>query len=718
MTPDHYHLDKETFSEIELSDVGAYRYAEDPSTEVLMMSISRNEGPVYLWINPDYRGVVVGLHDVESEDLLYDLENDPKALVYAHNAQFERAVAMFCPSSPIRFMRERPSQWRCTAALCRRTAIPDSLDKSTAYLNLSEKKDAKGKALIKLFSVPQTPRKKKGESVAGAPFRVYPKDEPAKFHQFGEYCRQDTVSEKLLHKAIQHVELRGPALQGFLLDIHLNDRGIPVDVPTLHNAKRIIDEMMASKFHSFTSLTGLQPTQRDAVKEWLEEQGCQVENMQAETLDEKIAEYEKSLLDPLLTQNERNRFETCGTVMRLYTDLSFAAVKKVSAMLDCVNRDGRIRGTLMFNGTGPGRSSARLVQPQNLKKAEINPAEIDVWTPNGVVKQKWPKGALKPTEVCYELLRRGADADEINALVAEPLEAIASSIRHFIPATLDADYAGLQARVVCWLAGQEDALQRFRDNIDAYRVLASSIFNKPTSQIDNPSMERDLGKVGILGCGFQMGPPKFLQTCHFQYGLTWVTPSLAARAVEAYRSTHGKVQQFWWDNDRMARRAITQPGRRFAVNEKISYECRHHAGKLFLFARLPSGREIAYADPKIETWVNKKTGESKEDSITYYGKPTIASGATGSVWMRIPTYGGKLTENVTMGVEADLINHGVSLAIDNGFDPFVLIHDQALAERKDGQTAPHFAACLADLPPWAQGLPLKVEAKFCKYYAK
>jgi DNA polymerase len=716
--PPEFHVDKETFSEIDLTEVGAARYAEDPSTETLMMAISKDDGPVWLWIDPRYRDVFPGLHEPESEDLIEELRNTPEALVYAHSAQFERYTSLYVKGDPLAFMKDRWDKWRCTAAMARRAAIPDSLEKSTGFLNLAEKKDAKGKALIKLFSEPNTPRRKKGEAQK-PDFRVFPADQPEKFRQFGEYCVQDVVSEKELHKALSYVELKGPALEGFLLDVWLNDRGVPVDVPALQNAQRIIDEKLAGKSSIFTKLTdGLSPTQNKASKAWLHEHSCHVDNMQAETLEAKIAEYAEILEDPLFDNEVAMQMEKCMEVMRLYADLSFAAVKKVTSMLACAMKDGRVRGTLLYHGTGPGRSSARLIQPQNFKKAEINLSKQPAWTPKGPIEVKWPDSVMKPTDFCYDMLKRGTIASEIDLFVGEPLEAIASSIRHFIPATLDADYAGLQARVVNWLSGQQDALDRFAKGIDAYKVLAAIIFNMRADDIQNPSKERDLGKVGELGCGFQMAWKKFLTTCHIQYGLTWVTAAMAMRTVDAYRSSHPQVVKFWWACDNAARRAIAQPNRRFDAGPKITFEARHHCKKLFLFARLPSGREIAYAEPRIETWTNPKTEEIKENQITYYGKPTTATGGSGNIWMRIPTYGGKFAENVTMGVEADLINHGCTLAIRKGFDPFVLVHDQALASRKAGQTAPEFAACLADLPAWAHGLPLKVEAKFCKYYAK
>lgn len=683
MTP-IFHVDYETFSTSELSDVGAYRYAEDASTEILMLAIAQGDSEPYLWLPPRWRDVFPDLHDIEAEGLLSELRDTPDALVFAHNAQFERAITMYADTPLSFFMRERPKQWRCTAAMARRAAVPDSLEKCGEYLDVEAKKDSRGKTLIRKFSMLQTAGKRKGE-------RILPTDEPQAFREFAAYCLQDVRTEQAIHKALKPFELVGPALQGFLLDIHLNDRGVPVDVTALRNADKIIESLLAEKYARFRDLCGLEATQRDKVKEWLSERGCPVENMQAETLEEKLKE-------PSLAPE-------AAEVMRLYADLSFAAVKKVSSMLSCANRDGRVRGTLVYNGTGPGRSSARLIQSQNFKKAEINP-------------KNWPKGKPAPTEQCYDMLKNGCSAEDIDLIVGEPLEAIASSIRHFIPATLDADYAGLQARVINWLAGQQDALDRFAQGIDAYKVLAAVIFNTKAESIENPSKERDLGKVGELGCGFQMGPSKFLTTCHIQYGLTWVTAQMAKRTVDAYRSTHAEVVKFWYACDTAARRAIAQPNRRFSAGKFVTFETRLHAGKLFLLARLPSGREIAYADPRIENWVNPKTGKVKEDSITYYGKPTVASGATGSVWMRIPTYAGKLAENVTMGVEADLINYGVTLALDKGYDPFLLVHDQCLAQIKPNQTAAEFGQLLATLPPWAAGLPLKAEAKVCKFYAK
>lgn len=660
-----FHIDFETFSEAELSDVGAYRYAEDSSTEVLMFTIAQGDEEPCLWISPRWRDAATGQHDVEADGLIAELRDDPTALIYAHNAQFERAVVMFA-DTPLSFLRERPKQWRCTAAMARRAAVPDSLEKCGAYLNVEAKKDTRGKALIRKFSILQTAGKLKGS-------RITPSDDPVAFQLFAEYCVQDVRTEQAIHRALKPFELKGPAvLDTFLLDIHLNDRGIPVNVPALRNARAIVDDLMAEKGTQFQALTGLQPTQREAVKGWLAAKGVVLDDMQGATLAEIL---------PTISVGDAR------TAVELYSELRFAAVKKVHTMLDCANADGRVRGTLLYHGAGTGRWSGRGMQPQNFKKPTI----------------KNLKGA-------FEMLEKGCTAEQLELLYGSPLEVISSCIRNFITATLDADYASIEARILPWVAGQEDALQRFRNGEDSYKVMAGVIYNKRPDAVT--SDERQLGKAAILGAGYGMGASKFQATCE-QWGIP-ITPELAKRAIDAFRAAHPKVKQFWYDCDKAARRAVAQMGRSFSAGDYVSFQCRTVAGKTFLFLRLPSGREIAYPEPRMEvdTAPNQYSDEPREN-LTYYG---AIPGTV--IWGRVKLYGGKIVENIVQAIAADIMSYGANTAMRAGYDIFTLIHDQSLATHKLGQTAPKFGDLLATLPPWAGGLPLKAEAKLCKYYAK
>ena len=276
----------------------------------------------------------------------------------------------------------------------------------------------------------------------------------------------------------------------------------------------------------------------------------------------------------------------------------------------------------------------------------------------------------------------------------------------------DADYAAVEARIVCWLAGQADALQRFRDNIDSYVLMASTIFGKETRDVTKD--ERWLGKQTVLGCGFQMGDEKFLNQCvekAEQYGIKGisVTPELAKKSVQGFREDYDQVQQLWWDTDRAARNAILHPGRTFKAGPFLKFCVVQTGGIPFLVMRLPAGRSIVYPYPALEE-NPKKPGRT---DITFFGKLPMKSGK----WGRVKTYGGKLVENATQGTAADIMAHGACNAIDRGFDVLTLIHDQALGA-DDGRDVEEFCAALTDTPAWAAGLPVKAEGKVVPYYLK
>jgi DNA polymerase bacteriophage-type len=663
----NYHVDYESFSLADLPKVGAYRYAEDPDAEILMVAVSAFEDEVLLWVPEEYRPYLT--HESEkAEEMFARIEADPDALVWAHNAQFERAVTMFV-DGPLSFMRNRPRDWRCTAALCRKAAIPDSLDKASKYLQLDDKKDSRGKALIRKFCVLQTAGKRKGS-------RLFPSEDPQAFEEFGQYCRQDVRTEKAIHVMLKPFELRGAALQTFLFDIELNDIGLPVNRVALVNAQKIVEEVEQDLATQFTAITGLGHGQKQAVKGWLHAKGLDLDNMQGDTIEAERARVETLELD--------GEGKQAAHALNLYDDLNYAATKKITTMLASSNNDCRVRGTLMYHGALTGRWSGRGVQPQNFKKPSI-----------------------ENTDMAYRMIEQGYSRDDLELLFGNPLEAVSSTIRHFIDAgepIFDADYAGIEARIVCWLAGQDDALDRFRQGVDSYKVMAGMIYNVGQHLID--SQMRQLGKTVILGAGFQMGAPKFLDTCH-QWGLTFVTKELAVKAVNMFRALYDKVVKLWGLTDKAARRAVAQPNMWHNAGDHLAFKTCLVGGRLYLLQKLPSQRVIAYAEPRIEA--DPEWG----DSVTYYGQ------LPGKViWGRIKMYGGKWVENATQAVAADVMAHGAINARREGYIIFTLIHDQALAFRKAGQTITEFCKHLTDLPMWATGLPLVAEGKVVPYYLK
>lgn len=629
-------LDIETRSAADLKEVGAHRYAVDPSTEILMMGVSElgADTPVYMWHKYEVDGLK---SDAEVQDLI-----DRADEIYAHNAPFEQAVmaAQWPVAIPI-------SKWRDTAAMARKAGLPWSLEKVAEALELPQKKDLIGKKLIKLFSIPNE----------RSSFNN-PSDFSDHYGNFCNYCRQDVITEKAVYEKLKDFALKGDSLATFQFDLRLNQVGIPLNRAALVNADKIINEVQKEQTKIFLDRTGINPTQRERVRLLFD-----LPDMQSETVENAI-------------KNKHPNEE----LLQIYQSLSYAAIKKVKTMLDCLCPDDRVRGTLLYYGAGTGRWSGRLVQPQNFKKT--------------------PKELRSITHEVFKRIESGATAEELRLVYGEPLELIAAVIRQFISVTLDADYSAIEARLICWLAGQEDVLDMWRQGKDLYRWMAGHVYGIPMESVD--SDQREVGKRIILGAGYGMGAAKFQSSCLEQYGLDLST-GLCEKGIQLYRTLCNKITKYWYKLEKDAREAIAKPNIQCGA-----FKYRSAAGIPYLLFTLRSGRQIAYPKPKIE--IDVKTGR---DNITYWGQ---VAGST--QWGRIKLYSGKFAENETQATAADIMAHGAIKAEEAGYEIVTLIHDQALAIKRDGQSALQFGNCLATLPSWATGLPLKVEAKECQYYSK
>lgn len=362
-----------------------------------------------------------------------------------------------------------------------------------------------------------------------------------------------------------------------------------------------------------------------------------------------------------------------------------------------------MRGVFKFYGTNTGRWSAGGPQIQNAKKP----------TPQ-------MKGITKDA---YQAICNGASAQELSAVYGDPLEVISSCIRHFIhqPGSqmLDADYNAIEARIACWIAGESEALDQYRKGMDRYRLMAAKIFNQSAHAVTDE--QRALGKAVILGCGYGMGSEKFRVTCQ-NNGLN-ISQDLAEQAVTTFRRAHPKVAALWRNLD-TAIRAVIESYHSTMVNRShsltgggIVLRVTHDriADRSYLLIGLPSGRTLAYPDPKIEIAdpLKEQLERGYGSAITYSGQ---LPGTTS--WGRIKLYGAKAFENICQAVAADLMSNGAREAEKRWMLPFALIHDQAMAIHSDGQTPDQFASALQSLPPWATGFPLKAEAKLTPYYAK
>jgi DNA polymerase len=317
------------------------------------------------------------------------------------------------------------------------------------------------------------------------------------------------------------------------------------------------------------------------------------------------------------------------------------------------------------------------------------------------------------TEGAYQDICNGISRDMLDVCYGPPLEVISSCIRHFVqdsPRMLnDADYAAIEARIVAWLAGQEDALEQYRAYdaaetpeekvaLDPYRLLAAHIYGLEVAEITK-FPHRHVGKHAKLGLGFGMGSPKFRVTVKKQ-GNYDLPLGLEDTAVAIFRGTNKKIVSFWYDMERAAKRAIVNKGKAFQVN-KITFLCRDVEGIPFLLMQLPSKRKLAYPHPRMV-----------DDRIKFFGN------IKGATWGEITTWGGSLVENATQAVAMDILVNGVHNADKAGYKIATLIHDQALSYVKPGQSAEEFVQLLTKLPAWAGGLPIAAEGSLVPFYKK
>lgn len=281
---------------------------------------------------------------------------------------------------------------------------------------------------------------------------------------------------------------------------------------------------------------------------------------------------------------------------------------------------------------------------------------------------------------------------------------------------LDCDYSAVEARIVAWLAGQEDALERFRrydaasteaekHALDPYRIMASRIYGISVDAV-NKHPQRFIGKNSTLGCGYGLGPPKFRANCA-KFGYKDMPEGLEFKAVKTWRKTHLKIVNFWYELEGAAKRAIVDRGKVYAAGQYIKFQVRDIEGMNFLLMRLPSGRKLAYPKPRI-------VGER----ITHFGNIPMTQR-----WGDISLWGGVFTNGATQGTAMDIMANGAHKAEAAGYRICTLIHDQALsyfhaADRAAGRSAAGFAACLTDLPPWCDGLPVATDFGEVPFYLK
>lgn len=654
------HLDFETFSEVDLKAVGVWRYAEHPSTEVLVCCWAVGDGPVHTW----HKGMTM--------QPLMPLVKAIRAgaVIGAHNADFERTIwnvvmrRMF--SSPT-FPTLRHEQLDCTASRAAMCGLPRSLEGVGNALELDlVRKDKKGAELVRFFCRPRKATKRDPR------VRNEPADFPEKFSELVRYCQTDVSTEREVDEAL-------PPLPAFERRVHasdtlINERGLPIDTALVRKAHVIVEELAARAKARVNKLTnGINPTQRDKLLKWFEANDVDIANLQSKTVA------------ALLRRTDIQLTAEVRTILELRVEAAKASVKKLLSMARVAMKDGRARGTLLYYGAHTGRWAGKLIQPQNFIRGLLD---------------------MMAQSLVFQLLEAG-DADLFEIIYEKPLYTIAQVMRGFIRARpghklIVVDYAQIEARVLAWLANETSALEAYRRGEDRYRIMAAFLWG---IKIDEVSKEqRRIAKNLVLGCGYGLGWKKFIEYCAKEDLI--IEEELSQRAVKAYRELNPATMRLHGDVERCAVAAVRHPGTTVRLRN-LAFKCKGR----FLMIALPSKRCLYYPYPKVT-------------AITRFGRPAWELSYKTSyfkLWVRSSTYGGKLVENIVQAVARDIMCEGIWAMEGAGYPIVGTVHDELISEVPTGSRAHSVQQAeqvVAKIPVWATGCPISSEGFEAVRYRK
>jgi len=543
------YVDTETYSGVDLSKAGVFKYMESPDFEILLLPYAWNDEPVR----------VLDLTDPDDTEELLDVIaglNDPDTLKIAHNNQFERNAyrRQFGCYMP-------PEEWDDTMILCAMNGLPMSLDAAGEALRLPQQKLKEGKALINYFCKPCKP------TIAnGGRTRNRPEHAPEKWAKFKEYAAVDVIAMREIHKRLNRFPVPAWERKVWALDARINERGVLVDRDLAEAAIAVDEAFKEEHTAEMRRLTHLDnPNSVAQLKDWLEGVGVSCESLNKAT----VSELRTKLPDP-----------TTRRVLELRQLLGKTSTKKYEAMTAAACEDDRVRGLLQYYGAGrTGRWAGRLVQVQNLPQNHLD----DI----GLVRELVRSRDLGTLEMLFDNVPDVLSQLIRTAFIAQPGHTF-----------LVADYAAIEARVIAYLAGEKWRMDVFAQGGDIYCSSASQMFKVPVVKHGVNGHLRQKGKIAELACGYGGGVGALKAFGADKMGLT---EDEMQQIVTQWRQASPTIPRFWSDTERAAKNALQNPGRTFTIPCGVKYLRDADA----LRCRLPSGRVLTYWDARVEEYKDR-----------------------------------------------------------------------------------------------------------------
>lgn len=645
-------LDLETYSDVDIKTGGLYRYAEN--SEILLLAYAYDDEPIKL--------IDLACGESIPETLIDDLYS-PTVLKTAFNAAFELHVLNH-------YLEKRldPAQWLCTMVQSYTLGLPGSLKDVGAVLGLAEDKQklATGQRLITYFCKPCKPTK-----VNGGRTRNMPDDAPDKWALFREYNMQDVTAERAIRNKVARFAATPTERRLWCLDQKINDAGVLVDRVLVDQAINLDARIKDTVLESARQLTGLEnPNSNIQMLDWFE-----TENGWRPTSLDKAARAE-------LMQDE-DISETTRKVLRCKQLLAKTSVKKYIAMRNAACKDGRVHGMLQFYGAArTGRWAGRLVQLHNLPQNHLH--DLDD------ARQMVLAGDLDALSIFYD-----NPSDVLSQLIRTAF--VAGDGRRYIVA----DFSAIEARVIAWYADEIWRQEAFAAGKDIYCASASQMFGVPVIKHGTNGELRQKGKVAELACGYGGGVKALKAFGADKMGLT---ESHMQDIVRKWRLSSPRIVKMWREVEDAAKSAIRHKGARITYKHGLEF----YTQSGLLFIRLPSGRAIAYAKPRI-TYEE----EYNRDALTYAG-----TGLNGG-WCQCYTWGGKLVENIVQATARDCLAAAMLRLDAAGYKIVMHVHDEVILEMPIGVgSLDEVIGLMCQDIDWAPGLLLNADGYETPYYRK
>lgn len=672
------YYDEETFNENVPIKHGTYKYVS--TCEPLIVTYAFNDQPVQVW-DCTRQATMPG-------DLDYALHDDSE-LICAHSSMFDRNVLKYAHGIDIPIPR-----WRDTMVKALAHSLPGGLDKLCAILKVPEELAKQpGKQLIHLFTKPRGMHVK----IRRATRETHPKE----WQDFIQYAVNDTAAMRYIDQKLPSWNYTGVELALWHLDQRINDRGFAVDVTLAEAAIRSVERAQAILAARGNTLTGgavPSTTQRDVLLEYiLQEYGVGLPDMQMATLERRIA-------DPDLPIELRE-------LLMIRLQATTTSTSKYKTLLNATMPDGRLRGSLQFDGAQrTGRWAGRTFQPHNMPRPSMEKDEIDA----GI-------DALKGgyADLVFDNVMEVASNAIKGCIIAAPGKKLVA-----------ADLKNIEGRDAAWIAGESWKLKAFADfdsgiGPDLYKLSYAKSFRVDPESVNYD--QRQIGKVQELMLQYQGGvgayitgaatygidldemaatsidtlvaaePEVWQEASEFwtwtnekkrpTFGLEQETFMVCDSFKRLWRRNHLCIVRIWQDLEDYVTLAIDQPGKTFVFGVlKVRRD------GAWLRIQLPSGRSLCYPSPQV---IDKK--------ITYMGINQYTH-----QWSRIATYGGKLFENICQAVARDVMAANMPLIEDASYEIVLTVHDEVITEAPDTDefTAERLSALLAASPSWATGMPL------------